>query len=114
MLNKQRIFRRSLLINFVIISLTTSGSLYCQSYASRDNYTGNWEDSLSWIPVWHTPLVNLTDTDIIINGYITVNGDLNFYGVASSLIINDTLVIRGDLTLGNNKPLIKSTEAIAS
>jgi len=105
MLNKQRIFRRSLLINFVIISLTTSGSLYCQSYASRDNYTGNWEDSLSWIPIWHTPLVNLTDTDIIINGYITVNGDLNFYGVASSLIINDTLVIRGDLTLGNNNDI---------
>ena len=112
MLYRQRIFKKTLIIDFVIILLTTTSSLYSQSFNSRDNYTGNWEDSLSWIPVWNPPLTSISSYDITINGYITVNGDLTLFGASSTLIINDTLVIHGDLTLGNNTNVIINDNGI--
>lgn len=72
---------------------------------SRNYYTGDWESPLSWDPAWVEPQTELSGMDVIINGYITVNGDLTFFGTESLLTINDTLVIKGDLTLGNNNKL---------
>lgn len=86
-----------LLISFLLLH----GVLYSQ-HTSRDNYTGDWESPSSWNPQWATPNTNITQGDTItINGYITVNGPLSFSWLSSKLIINDTLVIKGNLFLCN-------------
>ena len=78
-------------------------AVFAQFYSSKNNYTGGWETSSSWNPSWTLPqTTNLSGYDISINGYITVNGSLSFSGTGSNLIINDTLVIKGNLSLENN------------
>src|SRR5450759_3090196 len=68
--------------------------VFSQSQVSRDNYTGAWETPASWNPTWTVPQTTYIEgMDIIINGYITVNGSLSFSGSPTNLIINDTLVI---------------------
>ena len=74
-------------------------TLISQSQVSKDNYTGAWESPSSWNPVWETPETINPGQDFIINGHITVNGSLEFFPSPSDLIINDTLVILGDLYL---------------
>ena len=69
-------------------------------HSSKNNYTGDWTTPTSWSPTWFSPQTNNLTSDITINGYITVNGSLSFSILPSNLIINDTLVIYGDLTLG--------------
>ena len=51
------------------------------------------------------PQTNISGYNITINGYITVNGSLSFSGSAGDLIINDTLVIKGDLSLDDKNGL---------
>src|SRR5450759_4815656 len=76
--------------------------VFSQSHSSKDNYTGAWETPESWDPIWTVPQTTYIEgMDIIINGYITVNGSLSFSGSPTNLIINDTLVIKGDLLLDN-------------
>ena len=79
--------------------------LLSQSYTSRDNYTGSWEDPSSWNPVWPVPLTSLNGNNITINGYITEIGSLLFKGSANKLTVNDTLAIIGNFTLDNNNDL---------
>ncbi len=100
-----------------IILIVCLFSFYCQAaisqfYTSRDNYTGAWETASSWNPEWTTPLTILSGYDIIINGYITVNDSLIFSGTNNTLIINDTLVIKGNMSLGNNTNLIINDNGI--
>jgi hypothetical protein len=71
-------------------------------HISKDNYKGAWETPASWNPAWPLPQNDVSGFDITINGYITVNGSLTFSGPANSLIINDTLVITGNLSINNN------------
>jgi gliding motility-associated-like protein len=79
-----------------------SQAVFPQSYSSKDNYTGAWETPASWDPTWTVPQTTIVEGgDFVINGYITVNGSLSFITLASNLIINDTLVIKGDLILGS-------------
>jgi hypothetical protein len=77
------------------------------SQVSKDNYTGNWETPASWDPVWPEPKTVISGPGVTVSiyGCITRNGSLEFYGPTTNLIINDTLVIKGDLTLGNNNYL---------
>ena len=90
-----------------MILLLPFNFLYSQ-HTSRDNYTGNWETPASWDPSWEDP-PTVIDGDIspsvTINGYITSDGSLSFTSAATNLIINDTLVINGDLNLDNNNDL---------
>ena len=79
-------------------------ALFSQSYSSLDNYTGAWETSSSWTPIWTVPQTDVTGHDITIKGYITTNGSLSFFG-SSKLTIKDTLVINGNLSLYNNNNL---------
>ncbi len=93
---------------FCLISISfciSNKSAFSQSHTSRNDYTGDWEDPLSWNPVWPIPVKTISGYDITINGYITVNGNLTFSALPTNLIINDTLVIQGDLFLGNNNDL---------
>jgi gliding motility-associated-like protein len=92
------------LITFLILYFL-SRQVFTQSYVSKDKYTGNWETPTTWIPVWNTPQTNVSSCDITINGYITVHGSLSFTGVSHTLIVNDTLVILGNLTFANNNSL---------
>jgi gliding motility-associated-like protein len=94
-----------LLIIALLITCFSGQIVFSQTYSSRNNYTGDWEQSSSWNPVWTVPQTSILGGIISINGYITVNGSLSFYGSASKLIINDTLVIKGNLTLGDNNDL---------
>jgi gliding motility-associated-like protein len=89
------------IILLLCIFCLTGKTVFSQSYSSKDNYIGAWETPASWNPEWTLPqTTNIAGMDIIINGYITVNGSLSFSGSPANLIINDTLVIKGDLSLG--------------
>jgi gliding motility-associated-like protein len=76
-------------------------AVFSQSHISKNNYTGDWETPDSWNPIWTVPQTNISGYNITIDGYITANSSLLFSGTADDLIINDTLVINGDLSLNN-------------
>ena len=78
---------------------------FSQNYSSRNNYTGDWETPESWNPTWPVPLTNINGQTISINGHIGSYHSLSFSGSSGNLIVNDTLVIKGDLTLDNNNDL---------
>jgi gliding motility-associated-like protein len=75
------------------------------TYSTKNNYTGNWETPSSWSPIWNAPLTASFSFNITINGYISCIGPLIFSGASDTLCVNDTLVVYGDLTLGNNSTL---------
>src|SRR3972149_3695342 len=79
---------------------------------TKNNYTGDWETPESWDPVWDTPQTDSIDVNITINGYISRNGPLTFSGGADTLFVNDTLIVYGDLTLGNLNNLIVNNNGI--
>lgn len=73
-----------------------------QSVTTRDNHSGSWENSASWIPSWNDPMHTLWGTNAIIYGTITANGSLVFSGSECGLFVRDTLIINGNLHIGNN------------
>jgi gliding motility-associated-like protein len=83
-----------------------------QDRVSRNNYTGDWESPSSWDPLWQNPQTTYQGINATIHGYITVNGPLTLFGNPTQLIVNDTLVVKGDLTLGNNNYLTVNDNAI--
>ena len=83
-----------------------------QDQVSRNNYTGDWESPFSWDPVWQNPQTLYQGINVTIYGYITVNGPLKLFGDPTQLIVNDTLVVKGNLTLGNNNYLTVNDNAI--
>jgi gliding motility-associated-like protein len=86
--------------------------LIFSQHSSKNNYTGAWETPTSWNPTWPIPQTNINGYNITINGYITVNGSLSFIGAPTNLIINDTLVIKGDLFLDDNHDLTINNNGI--
>lgn len=74
-------------------------------YSSKEKNKGDWESASTWNPVWPNPQTFVNGINININGYVTVNGSLTFSGANGNLVINDTLVIKGDLTLGDHNDL---------
>jgi gliding motility-associated-like protein len=91
-----------LLFGLIFFSIQVLFSIHI----SKDNYTGNWGTPTSWDPVWTAPLNTINNFDVIIFGYITLNGNLTFTGSSCTLTVNDTLVVNGDLSVGNNNDLI--------
>lgn len=81
-------------------------------FVTRNNYSGYWEDPSSWNPVWPIPLKESINSNVTINGFITCEGSLVFSGNGDTLFINDTLVINGDLSFGNNDNLLVRNGAI--
>ena len=90
-------------------------SILFSQHTSRDNYTGYWETPASWDPVWEVPLIVIEGEicpSVTINGYITSDESLSFTSAATNLIINDTLIINGDLNLDNNNDLTVNDNGI--
>jgi gliding motility-associated-like protein len=107
-----RYLSRLLLSTLILLSQDPVNVLNGQDRSSRDNYTGDWELPDSWDPEWADPQTTFRGVKISINGYITANGPLTLFGNPTELIVNDTLVIKGDLTLGNNNNLTVNDNAI--
>ncbi len=87
-------------------------SVFSQNYSSVNDYTGDWESPSSWNPAWPVPQTTISGNDITINGYITINDSLSFTGTGSVLTINDTLVVKGNLFLGNNNDIVINNNGI--
>ena len=102
----------------LVIGFLLSGmffSVYSQS-TSLNNHTGAWEDGSSWTG-GVAPPVDLTTAylDLNVDGYITRTGDLSAAMNTDSrkFIVNDTLVILGNLTFqGNAAPLAVGPDAV--
>ena len=86
--------------------------LLFSQHTSKNNYTGYWETPATWSPTWLVPQTIISGYNITINGYITVNGSLSFSGSAGDLIINDTLVIKGDLSIDDKNNLTINNNGI--
>lgn len=97
----------------VFLLLTVFRTTFTQTvHSSRDNYTGDWETPASWNPLWDVPLTSVSGSNITINGYISCNGPLTFSSVGDTLLVNDTLVINGDLRMGNSTTLLVNVNGI--
>ena len=104
-------------IYFLLLFVAFYNFSYSQTsiaVTTQDNTRGAWEDASSWVSSTRpAPLaVDIDDYPININGYITrENGGLSFAGgnttVGRDFIINDTLVIMGDLHFANKSHNLK-------
>ena len=79
---------------------------------SKNNYTGDWEEPTSWTPTWTVPQTSISGYNITIYGYITANSSLTFSGVKANLTIHDTLVVKGNLSLGDFNNITISNNGI--
>lgn len=86
--------------------------LYSQALTTRNDFTGNWEDAASWEPEWKVPSNTIYARDVQVNGLITINNSLYMTGASSDLIVNDTLIVHGDLSLGNESSLFINENGI--
>lgn len=87
------------------------------TYSSRDNSISNWENNGSWTKsqTWAddnpgNSLGGATD-DVIIYGYVTRNGNLTVGGDIR-LIVNDTLVIKGNVNAAGGSSIIVNNNGI--
>ncbi|MEX0982162.1 MAG: hypothetical protein WD577_13360 [Bacteroidales bacterium] len=67
-----------------------------------DNNTGLWSDDATWVDGSSPGATGLND-NVNVEGYVTRFGDLDFNN--GNLVVYDTLVINGNLTMGNNAEL---------
>jgi len=84
------------LIPFYILLLLVSVPAIAQT-TSNDNYIGNWTDNNAWVS-GTAPGTNGNIGTVIIQGHITLDGNLSISGGAN-VTVNDTLWITGDLTI---------------
>ncbi len=98
---------------YVDVPSSTCCNGMSSGWVSKDNHTGLWSDAGSWATPndpWR-PIPPPTDPhggqDLCINGYVTLDGDLNITG--SNQRICDTLVITGNLTLTSHSLEVTST-----
>jgi hypothetical protein len=91
-------------IVIVLLAIGSVSTAWSQT-TSLDNNIGNWEDGASWqggiAPPGDILLLHL---NLTINGYITRTGNINvgFSTDTRDFIVNDTLVILGDLNMAQN------------
>ena len=100
------------IILLLLIIFLPGQAVFSQSHVSRNNYTGAWETPTSWIPTWAVPQTTNINNNITIYGLITRNGSLIFPDNSANLIVSDTLVIKGNLTIGHNDHLTVSDNGI--
>ena len=95
-------FQVKRIILFLLILRLAGQVVFSQDHKTRNNFTGAWETPASWDPAWPLPQTNVSNLDITINGYITANSSISFSGSSSKLIVDDTLVIKGNLTINDD------------
>ncbi|MCG8701920.1 MAG: hypothetical protein MI922_27950, partial [Bacteroidales bacterium] len=78
-------------------------------YESFDNRTGIWLDSLSWVNN-KSPGTSIVDEDVTCYGHLTSYNCLSKN--KGTLFVYDTLIINGDLSLGNLASLFIDTGAV--
>jgi gliding motility-associated-like protein len=100
------------IILFLLILCFSGQVVSSQDHKTKNNYTGAWETPTSWDPEWPSPQHDVNNLDITINGYITANNSLSFSGGSSKLIVDDTLVVRGNLTINDNNDLQVNDDGI--
>lgn len=95
------------------IFLFQVGVVWSQESTKAD-YTGTWQDPSSWNAPFGSPTMpyNVNGGTVTVNGYISSSVGLSFN--RGDLIINtqDTLVVYGDLILGNNANMSINDQAI--
>ena len=96
----------TLVIGISMLLLGLTSEIVKSQHTSKDWYTGSWTTPATWDPTWATPITTGIAEDITIYGYISYTGDISFGGSGGDLIINDTLIINGNLSLGNNNNII--------
>ena len=97
--------KKILTILFIIFPLLS----FSINYTSNNNYTGYWNNINSWsINIPTNDDINLGNGTLTINGFIKwetenpLDSTLSFSGGGGgNIIVNDTLIIYGDLYLGN-------------
>lgn len=94
------------------MTLNLPSNLLFPQHATRDNFTGNWENPSSWTPVWAMPQKIIFNFDATIWGYIRANSSLHLNGTVDNLVVNDTLVIQGDLDINNSCQLLINDNGI--
>ncbi|MDF1573094.1 MAG: HYR domain-containing protein, partial [Bacteroidales bacterium] len=97
----------TILFTFSFLFLITSSATGQES--TRNDYTGNWLDNNSWVDGTNPGTAGI-NVDVEIYGYIIRWGDLDFN--QGDLTVNDTLVIYGNLELGNNSGLILGADGL--
>jgi gliding motility-associated-like protein len=90
---------RSLILMTVIFIFSFNELL--SQYTSSDNYTGDWSANSTWTGNL-SPGFDINGKNVSINGFVTSGSTIYSTGSTSYLVINDTLVIHGDLNLSNN------------
>ncbi|MDF9799270.1 hypothetical protein OKW21_004533 [Catalinimonas alkaloidigena] len=94
----------TLLVGCAVFIYFNLGSNTDSEAASPDYYSvadGEWESGTTWYS-GSAPPTNNINADIEIYEYVTRYGDLSYAsGAKKTLTVNDTLLIVGDLTMGN-------------
>jgi gliding motility-associated-like protein len=99
-------------ILFLLILRLAAPVVYSQDHSTRNNYKGAWETPASWNPAWPVPQTDVNNLDITINGYITAHSSLTFSGASSKLIVDDTLVIIGNLIIDDDNDVQVNNDGI--
>lgn len=88
----------------IVMLVTCVATAFSQPKTSKNNYTGAWENNASWTTSPAPDGTVNTELDLTINGYITRNGNLAVQGsyLTQNFVINDTLVVLGNLDFRNN------------
>ena len=93
------------------ISLVSLQLALSQDRLTKNNYTGDWENPTSWSPIWPVPLFDINNSNVTIHGYITASSSITFSGFGD-LIVEDTLVIKGNLSINDDCNVIVKDDGI--
>lgn len=86
---------------FILILLFGGMAMVVYAQTSENNYTGDWEDNASWTS-GVAPGGTIGTANLNIFGYITRDGNLSAGGSTFDFVINDTLVVLGNMDFANN------------
>lgn len=97
------------LLLFVCVSTSTVFTVQAQTYVSKDNYFGFWEDSDSWGA--NIPTYNVSG-DMEINGQMSAYPESELKISSGLLSVKDTLYVHGDLFLDQSANMTIANDAV--
>jgi hypothetical protein len=99
--------KKPILLSLCLISIMIMNGFSQGSYTSTNNRASDWTDPAAWTAEFgwmnpQNPTTNFAGSYVAnVYGYMTVNGDFSVTG-NSRIEVYDTLVIIGNLTMGNS------------